>query len=140
MFIIKGNTRDIKFIQKHLDKNGYAVKPTECPQFIITPRDPTPSIPVQYINALTIKQIDENEDWRHVLKGFNGIKDLINAPPEFNYGAVVKIINGKFKDFTGRVVRNGESTCDVEISVLEKLRKETFNHCDLEVFESPFKT
>ena len=24
MFIIKGNTRDIKFIQKHLDKNGYA--------------------------------------------------------------------------------------------------------------------
>lgn len=137
MWIIKGRPRDLKFIKQLLSKKGHAVQDTQVEQFIFTVRDPSSDIPDTYRDRLEIKEF--TEDWRRIAKEYDCIKHLVNAPREFDFDAHVKIISGKWEGLQGRVVRNSDMTCDVEIVVCGKLMKETFEHSALEVTESPFR-
>lgn len=138
MFVTKGSIGKIKYLKKLLEKNGLQVVETICPEFIITVRDPKPHIPPDYMKLLSVERLDSN--WRQIVKDFDCIKNLIDAPQEFDVDTPVKILNGEFKDFTGIVVRNGNRTCDVEISVWGKCVKSTIKHSDLEAYENPFRS
>lgn len=138
MYITKGSSGKIKYIKKLLEKKGMQVVETICPEFIVTVRDPKPFIPPEYIAHLDIRTLDEG--WQNMVKDFDCIKELVNAPQEFKDGTPVKIINGEYKDFTGTVIRNGNMNCDVLINVWgNKIIKSTIMHSDMVVFDNPFK-
>lgn len=138
MFIIKGWPKDIKFLTKYLTKLGYEVQPTTEDKYIVTVRDPSGDIPEIYRNRTEVKVLTDS--WIKLAKEYDCLKQLVDAPKEYSYGAPVKVISGEFRELTGRVIRNGNGSCDVELEAWGKPMKVTIPHSDLEVFDSPFLT
>jgi len=138
MFIIKGRRKDISFLKKYLSKVGYEVQTTTDEQYIVTVRDPSADIPEPYREHTEIRVLTDS--WIKLAKEYDCLKQLVDAPKEYSYGAPVKVVSGEFRDLTGRVIRNGNGSCDVELEAWGKPMKVTIPHSDLEVFDSPFLT
>lgn len=136
-YLIRGTSKaKIKYIMQLLERNGFQVKETKYPEYIITARDPSDIIPDDYKNNLHIQQL--NEDFQSMIKEHGIINDMVDAPQEFDFGSFVEVINGEYRDFKGRVIRNGNRSCDVEINVWGKIIKSTIKHSDLKAVETPF--
>jgi len=131
MFVVRATGNKIKFIKKFLINKGLHVEDAIFPDYFFTARDPSPFLPLELKEMVTIKQFSESH--RNLLKKRTDIR-LATIPTEiYKFGSPVRVTGGKYQGFTGLVVDATDKTAIlVEIAVLGKIVKDTVKSSEIE--------
>ena len=131
MFVIRASGNKIKFIKKFLINKGLHVEDAIFPDYFFTVRDPSPFLPPELKEIVTIKEFSESH--RSLLKKRTDIRRATIPNEQYKIGSPVKITGGQYKGFTGLVVDATDKLAIlVEIAVLGKIIKDTVKSSEIE--------
>ncbi len=119
MFTIFSTSKQIKIIKKLLEKEGFKIRETKFPEYIVTTYDPSSFIPKSLKKSFKIMKFSDR--YFSILKETNTLKELLE-PVSFKKGDPVKIISGNYKDFAGIIIAvQSNNLYKVEIGIWGKI-------------------
>lgn len=121
-FVYCNQPKYIRFLKNLLKKNSVAVLDSEFPECIITMRDPSQYIPEDLKAHFEIEEI---EDFKHYIKGFNALTKFLDPRQNLKEGDVVRMTKGPYAEMVGLVKRVDMKAAEVEMSAWERIIKET---------------
>lgn len=129
MYMINGNRKYLKMLMKIFDRDGVHYRETIFNDYIIIFRDPEECIPKELMSRFRIGEFQESH--ASIVKGSDYAKRIYMPWLEFKQGMVVKIVDGKYKGFSGIIKEVTKKNLKVEISIWGRIIEDTLNFDDV---------